>query len=124
MLKESNVEGVAPRSPPVALRAPSAEPGDGTVFQAQLDWERSRTQRVGAGDTAIRIALTDIGRGKAAEAAQQQYEELTRFKRAMVGREMAMIELRRQVNALSRELGRAKPFALDLVDTPEADAAQ
>jgi PAS domain S-box-containing protein len=55
---------------------------DGTVFQAQLDCEATR---VGAGDTAIRIA---------------------------------MIELKRQVNALSSELGRAPPFALDFADAP------
>jgi hypothetical protein len=29
-----------------------------------------------------------------------------------------MIELKRQVNALSSELGRAPPFALDFADAP------
>ncbi|MBK7764604.1 MAG: hypothetical protein IPI44_00045 [Sulfuritalea sp.] len=38
--------------------------GDGSVFQAQLDCER---QKVGAGDTAIRIVLTDISERKSAE---------------------------------------------------------
>jgi len=38
----------------------------------------------------------------------------------MTGREMAMIELKRQVNTLSRELGRAAPFALDFAEAPDA----
>ncbi|MEI7682311.1 MAG: PAS domain-containing protein, partial [Betaproteobacteria bacterium] len=38
--------------------------GDGTVLQAQLDCER---RKVGAGETAIRIALTDITERKQAE---------------------------------------------------------
>ena len=43
--------------------------------------------------------------------------ELERFNRATVDRELAMIELKRQVNALSSELGRAPPFALDFAET-------
>ncbi|MBL0168050.1 MAG: PAS domain S-box protein [Propionivibrio sp.] len=101
----------------------SLQRGDGTVFQALLDCERRPGPGVGAGETTIRIALTDISRRKVAEAAQrQQTEELTRLNRAMVGREMAMIELKRQVNALSRELGRAEPFNLDFAAAPGADA--
>jgi PAS domain S-box-containing protein len=89
---------------------------DGTVFQAQLDCEATR---VGAGDTAIRIALTDISLRKRTEAAlRQQVDELERFNRAAIDRELAMIELKRQVNALSSELGRAPPFALDFADAP------
>ena len=97
--------------------------GDGTVFQALLDCERRLSPGVGAGQTTIRIALTDISRRKVAEAAQvQQGDELTRFNRTMVGREMAMIELKRQVNALSRELGQAPPFNLDFADAPDPGA--
>ena len=97
--------------------------GDGTVLQALLDCKRRPSTGVGADDMAIRIALTDISRRKAAEAVQvQQGDELTRFNRTMVGREMAMIELKRQVNALSRELGQAPPFNLDFADAPDAGA--
>ena len=42
--------------------------GDGTVFQALLNCER---QKVGVGDAAVRIALTDITELKEAEAAQR-----------------------------------------------------
>jgi PAS domain S-box-containing protein len=90
--------------------------GDDTVFQARLDCGCGRRRKVGAGDTAILIVLRDISRGKAAEAAQtQQIEALERFNRIAVGRELVMIELKRQVNALSRELGREAPFVLDFV---------
>jgi PAS domain S-box-containing protein len=44
---------------------------DGTVFQAQLDCER---QKVGADDSAIRIALTDITERKQAETLLRQHE--------------------------------------------------
>ena len=43
---------------------------DGTVFQAQLDFA---TQKVGAGDTALRIALTDISERKQLEAELAQH---------------------------------------------------
>jgi PAS domain S-box-containing protein len=48
---------------------------DGTVFQAQLDFA---TQKVGAGDTALRIALTDISERKQAEAAMQESKARSR----------------------------------------------
>jgi PAS domain S-box-containing protein len=89
--------------------------GDGTLLEAQLDCVRA------TGETGrVRVALTDIGQRKAAEAAQgQQIEELQRFNRAAIDRELTMIELKRQVNALSRELGREPPFALDFADVPQ-----
>jgi PAS domain S-box-containing protein len=43
-------------------------------------------------------------------------EELERFDSATVGREMAMIKLKQQVNALSAELGRTPPFPLDFIE--------
>ena len=48
---------------------------DGAVFQAQLDFA---TQKVGAGDTALRIALTDISERKQAEAAMQESKARSR----------------------------------------------
>ncbi len=39
-------------------------------------------------------------------------DELERFNRATVGRELDMIELKKRINALSRELGRAPPYPL------------
>lgn len=46
-------------------------------------------------------------------------EELERFDRAAVGRELEMIELKRQINQLCRENGRRLPYDLDFVDTSE-----
>ena len=43
MLKQSEVEGVAPGSPPVALRAPSGEPGAATEVKR---WSVGRKKEV------------------------------------------------------------------------------
>ena len=45
--------------------------GDGSVFQAQLDCQRAK---VGAGEAALRIALTDISERKQAEEALRSSE--------------------------------------------------
>lgn len=49
---------------------------------------------------------------KQAEALQQRNEELDRFNRAAVGRELAQVALKRQINELSQELGRPPPYRL------------
>lgn len=53
-----------------------------------------------------------------AEALSQRNEELERFNRATVGRELEMIRLKQQVNDLSQRLGLTAPYALDFVATP------
>ena len=45
------------------------------------------------------------------EALRQRNDELERFNRAVIGRELDMIALKRLVNELSRLLGRAPPYA-------------
>jgi PAS domain S-box-containing protein len=57
---------------------------DGSVFQAQLD---CATRKVGAGDTALRIALTDISERKQAEAAMQ--ESKARSRELVIAKEAA-----------------------------------
>lgn len=58
-----------------------------------------------------RIAF-DITDRKAADAALvARNNELERFNRAMVGRELDMLALKQRINALSRELGRPSPYA-------------
>lgn len=94
--------------------------GDGT-FPAHLHMAK---HVVGAGDAAIRVALTDISPRTVAEAALKQIDDFERFNRAAIDRELAMIGLKRKVNALSRELGRAPPFALDFADLPGAAEQQ
>jgi PAS domain S-box-containing protein len=72
------------------------------------------------GHQLLHSVVIDVTERKQAEAARlqqadsmvRQYDELERFNRLSVGRELDMIELKRQVNALSLELGRAAPFNL------------
>lgn len=69
---------------------------------------------------------TDISPVKAAQDAlrrqseelAQRNTELERFNRATVGRELDMIELKRQVNEMARELGREPPHDLSFAAAP------
>ena len=63
--------------------------------------------------TAIRRAEAALKRQT--DELQARYREMERFNRAMVGREVDMIELKRTVNELSRELGRTPPFDLSFI---------
>ena len=49
------------------------------------------------------------------EELSQKNDELERFNRLSVNREMRVIELKKQVNELSRELGREAPFDLSYI---------
>lgn len=48
--------------------------------------------------------------------------ELERFNRVMVGRELDMIALKRHINDLARELGRAPPYPSQTLDTPSSES--
>ena len=70
-------------------------------------------------DTYVHIAVVeDITERKKAEAELQRStkelrernEELERFNKAVVGRELRMIELKKQTNKLSKELGQSEPY--------------
>jgi len=65
-------------------------------------------------------ALTaEITQHKQAEQqVHEQLAELLRWQATMLGRELDMIGLKRQVNALSLKLGLAAPFNLDFADAP------
>jgi PAS domain S-box-containing protein len=52
-------------------------------------------------------------RRRAEEKIQATNEELTRFNQAMVGRELRMIELKKEINKLYRQAGQPPRYALD-----------
>jgi PAS domain S-box-containing protein len=63
------------------------------------------------------IVFADITeRKRVEEALAQRVEELERFHRLAVGRELRMIELKRQVNELSEQLGKEPPYDLSLLE--------
>lgn len=55
-------------------------------------------------------------RKKAEEELRNKMEELERFHKLTVGREMRMIELKKEVNELSEKLGIDSPHKLDFID--------
>lgn len=75
----------------------------------------------GAARYVCRIALDITERRHAEQALTARNEELERFNRVMVGRELDMIELKRQVNALSLALGRPPPYPLDFDEDGSQD---
>ncbi len=74
----------------------------------------------------ILLCLDDVtGQRMAQQKLQRSVAELEAFNEIAIGREMRMIELKQQVNALSAELGRDPAFdlgfaGLNLNDPPEA----
>jgi PAS domain S-box-containing protein len=79
------------------------------------------------GCPAVIGLVLDITARQAAENAlrrqtqelEERNQELERFNRASVGRELDMIALKRQINELSRQLGRDSPHALSFVGSSE-----
>jgi two-component system CheB/CheR fusion protein len=64
-------------------------------------------------DLLARLAADAIERQFDADAMRVHVDELTRFNEASVGRETRMIELKKEVNALSARLGEAPRYSLD-----------
>ena len=93
---------------------------------ARLAREQAATieiQRKGRLAAQNLMADTLAARSKAEASAKelrQRNDELNRFNLVAVGREIDMIGLKRQVNALSLQLGLAAPFSLAFADAPPA----
>ena len=64
--------------------------------------------------TELQQEITE--RKRAEQELKQKMEELERFNRLAVGRELRMIELKRQINELSEQLGRDAPYDLSLLE--------
>jgi PAS domain S-box-containing protein len=62
------------------------------------------------------IMLDITERKRAEEELAQRVEELERFNRLAVGRELRMVELKRQINELSEQLGKEPPYDLSFVE--------
>ena len=60
-------------------------------------------------------------RKRAEEALRQQQAELSVFDTVGVDRELAMIDLKREVNALAVQLGQAAPYDVGFADAPPQD---
>lgn len=79
------------------------------------------------GASKIARDITELKQGEKALAQshaelQSQAEELTRFNRAAVGRELAMIELKKEINELCRLQGRPARYPLEFEqDQKDAD---
>jgi len=96
----------------------------------QVFWEEVRLNRVNLNGTVRVLSIAvDITSRKAAEEAlrrqsnelRRRNEELERFNHATVGRELEMIELKRQVNEMAQQLGQEPPYDLLFLnfETPE-----
>ncbi|MBN2103602.1 PAS domain S-box protein [bacterium] len=80
--------------------------------KGQLKWVDCSTTVIDYQSEPVLIGiLIDITERKLAEEAlHEKMKELEKFNRVMVGRENRMIELKREVNALSSSLGRCKKY--------------
>lgn len=69
------------------------------------------------GEERVLSVATDITTRKLTEEElRRNHDELSRFNLASIGRELDMIELKKQINALSGELGRPPPYSLAFLD--------
>jgi hypothetical protein len=71
---------------------------------------------LGQGGRGVVVVHTNITeRMQAAAREEQRNEELARFNRAAVGRELDMIDLKKRVNELAAQLGQPAPYPLAFV---------
>jgi hypothetical protein len=85
---------------------PVREPDGGTVWHGV------------ATDITERKQAEEELRRRAGELARAN-EELMRYNRVLVGRELRMIELKKEVDELSQRLGQSPPFRLEFAEGAE-----
>lgn len=121
----SNTSERPPIAPPTALpqpaTAPDATPGAARFVQTdKVPYVNERGDVVGV--TGFAIDITERQQAQAeirrhAAELRVRNEEPARFNRAMVDREVRMIELKKQVNELYGRLGQPPRYRLDFEKT-------
>jgi len=83
----------------------------------QVVWAHTHVAAVRDATGAVEyfvVVVEDLTeRKRALDELSQRYAELEAFNRAAVGRELAMIELKRRINDLTKRQGEAPPYDLD-----------
>ena len=79
---------------------------------------RHRADATGTPRRMAGIVQDITDRKQAEEALRKSNEELSRFNDIAVGRELRVIELKRQVNHLFAQLGHPPPYPLEFEETP------
>ena len=121
-----NVQDIAPEDMRDSALSQFAELKERGHVLAEVKLRRQDGSSVPVELNAVRLpdgslygACRNIADRKAAEHdVHQRNEELEAFNRAAIGREIVMIELKRQVNALSRQGGQEAPYRLDFLGEP------
>ena len=84
---------------------------DGTVFWAHL--VATIAPQAAEGAHVLHVVMSDISEHKRdEEALKEKMEDLQRFHKLVVGRELAMIELKKEVNALLKKSGQEEKYRI------------
>lgn len=86
---------------------------DGSTVEVEIS---THPVKIGKNSLVLGIARDITERKKADKKLKDMLEELKRYKEMTVGRENRMIELKKEVNKLSQELGRPVPYDISFAE--------